>query len=199
MKKTTIRNFIFVLIAVGGMSLHALNALGADDAMPSEVQVLIGMKIPPKVKGTARASIPNFVSKGGEWGAISYEEGMVGGKWPVFIVERIDADRSLEILDVQMLPINLIDWRYVDGKFKNKSEHFKFVKNRLSLSEKCRADENDQRMIFGLIKQEIGKEACSHFSKLVQQAWMIDRQSGKITPIPTKDLQCFYLTMDDCF
>ena len=80
----------------------------------------------------------------------------------------------------------------MDGEFSG-------IQGRFSLSENCRSSEEDERMIFGLVKPEKGKETCSHFSKRVKLAWKIDRESGKITPMPTQGLQCFYLTMDDCF
>jgi hypothetical protein len=192
------RKYLLVFAIAGGMSVLAENAYCVDMSLPVEVQALIGMKIPPIIAGKASANIPNFVSKTSGWGAISFDEGIVGDKWPVFIVELINADRSREVLDVQLLPNNLIDWRYL-GRESEQLEKFKHVKNRFSFSTSCRVDERDERLVFGLVKPEKGKQTCSHFSKRVKLAWLIDRQSGKISPMQTQGLQCFYLTMDDCF
>lgn len=198
--KTTLRGFIFVLLAVaGGMTLLMANAQGTEDALPPEVKALAGMKIQPKVVGEMPARIPNFIQTNGAMIVIDeksgnylgYSEGFVSGKWPVFFTEHIHPDKSIEILEVQMLPANLIDWKIVNGKRS-------FLEWRYTLSEHCRADEEDTRLIFGLIKQEEGKESCAHYSSRVKRAWQIDRQSGHITPLPIQGLQCYYIAMDNC-
>lgn len=213
--------YLLTFILAGWLSIQALSAQSVEEVLPPDVRALVGMKLAPvrveekDIKRApwakplspdyvqmAPARIPNFISMGSSGGGglgLGFEEGVVAGKWPVFIVERIGADMSREILDALMLPKDLIDWHFADGNSGNISDHFIFIKGRFSLSERCRSSEEDERIIVGLIKQEKGKETCSHFSKQVKLAWMIDRQSGKITPMPTQGLQCFYLTMDDCF
>ena len=201
--KTNLRSFIFILFTVvGGMGVLAGNAQAADAAMPPEVKALIGMKLPPLVVGKAAASIPNFISHGGSLldeqsgEMLAYNEGIVGGKWPVFVVQRINKERYLEVLDAQLLPADLLDWRFVDGEFKNNSDHFKFVKGRYSLSQSCQPDEG--QIIFGLIKPENGKETCEHDTSRVKRAWNINRQNGKISSKSTKGLSCHYLLENQC-
>ncbi|MBI3223188.1 MAG: hypothetical protein HYZ46_09050 [Nitrosomonadales bacterium] len=187
------KKLFWFFVLAGGISMISSIALGADDVMPNEVRALIGMKL------QSSESTSNFISMGSSGvGEFGIEEGVVAGKWPVLIVERIAVGGPGEILDVLMLPKNLINWHFVGGELKNVSDHFKFIKDRLSFSQKCEFGEDDERIIVGLIKPEKGKEICAHYSKHVKLAWMIDRQSGKITPISTQGLQCFYLVEDDC-
>jgi hypothetical protein len=174
-------------------ALLASNAQCADEPLPPEVKALIGMKLPPKVVGKKQALIPDFKEVGGalvdtdekQGSSLAYSEGVVGNKWPVFIVERIASDRSAEILDAKMLPENLIEWRHDDGNIK-------FLKGRHTFSEDCHTEEQGTQLIFGLVKPEKGKSDCAHYSGRVKRAWQVDRQSGQITPIPTKGIKCEY-------
>ncbi|MDD5472266.1 MAG: hypothetical protein PHP05_10170, partial [Sideroxydans sp.] len=123
---------------------------------------------------------------------LAYGEGVVANKWDVFIVERFSADKSVEILDAQMLPANLIEWRLDDGNRK-------YLEGRYRFSVNCYAEEKASHLIFGLVKPVKGKSDCAHFSKRVKLAWQVDRQSGRITPIPAKGVKCEYITMSACY
>jgi len=194
-----IKRCLLVFAMAGGMTLPVSNAQGADNAMPPEVSSLIGMKLPPKitVEGNRTADIPEFIYLGGalrseESGvSLAYDEGLASGKWPVFLIERIYENKTTVILDAQMLPANLMEWRFVGGQFT-------FLKNRFKLSDRCKGEGEDTRLIFGLVKAEKGKSDCGHTSKRVKQAWQIDRQSGRITPMPTNGLQCYFLEISEC-
>lgn len=182
------------------MVLLAGNAQGADDVLPPEVRALVGMKVPPKIVGKEPSPIPDFYYLGGalvdedvkQDSSLAYSEGVVAGKWPVFIVRRIASDRSAEILDARVLPDNLIGWRF-NGK------DIEYLKGRYTFSEHCQIEEKDLQLIFGLVKPEKGKSDCAHFSRRVKLAWQIDRQSGRITSIPTKGVKCEYITMSACY
>lgn len=192
-----IRICLLVFVMTGGMTLPVSNAQGADNAMPPEISSLIGMKLPPKVVGKKAADIPEFIYLGSalrseeSGSSLAYDEGLAGGKWPVFLIERIYKDKTTVILDAQMLPANLMEWRFVGGQFT-------FLKDRFKLSDRCQSGSEDTRIIFGLVKAEKGKSDCGHISKRVKQAWKIDRQSGQITPMPIQGLQCYFLEISEC-
>lgn len=200
MRKTMRGLIIAVLAVVGDIALQAGNARATDEAMPPEVKKLIGMKLPPKVAGRVPALIPDFYEVTGalvgqdehQENEIAYSEGVVGNKWKVFIVERISTDKSVEILDAQILPENLIEWRLDDGNRK-------YLEGRYRFSVNCHTKEKSSQIIFGLVKPEKGKSDCAHFSRRVKLAWQIDRQSGRITLMPTKDMKCEYITMSACY
>ncbi len=196
--RMNIRSFV-LFAGLCGMLL-ACNSQGSEDVMPPEVQKLIGMKILPKVVGRKQADIPNFHPISGalidedvkQGSALTYSEGVVDNKWPVFIVEMIASDMSAEILDAKMLPANLIEWQMENG---NK----KYLDGRYKFSGHCQTKEESSQIIFGLVKPEKGKSDCAHFSRRVKLAWLIDRQSGQITPLPSKDVMCEYITMSECY
>ncbi len=166
-------------IILAGGSGHAAEM---EASLPPEVKALIGLKVPPEVVGKKPPRIPNFIHHGSAvLGGVGknfpgchpgYAEGVVGARWPVFYVECIYPDKSVEILDVQMLPENLLEWRFEGGKFQ-------YTKDRFRLSEVCRTNEADTRRIFGLVKPEEGKADCAHFSKRVERAWLIDKRSNE--------------------
>lgn len=187
------------VLAIG--TIPVANAQCIGDSLPPEVRTLIGMKLPPKIVGMKQAGIPGFSRVNGALlvdsgektdSVLAYSEGLFEGKWSIFFLERIYPDMSIEILDAQVLPANLLDWRLVNGKPEGNSGRFR-------LSERCRANDKDERIILGLVKPEHGKEDCAHFSKRVKQAWQMDMKSGCLTPIATSGLKCEYITMNDCY
>lgn len=191
---------IWVSLVIGVIPTVKAQCVG--DSLPPEVRALIGMKLPPKGVNMAPASIPRFFEVNGALlvdsgekadSVLAYAEGLFEGKWPIFLLERIyHPDRTMEILDARVLPANLLDWRLVNGKPERNSGHFR-------LSERCRVNDKDERVILGLVKPEHGKEYCAHFSKRVKQAWHMDMKSGCLAPIATQGLQCEYITMNDCY
>jgi hypothetical protein len=189
--KTTLRDVFFVLLAVsGGMAMLAGNAQAAEEPLPPEVKALIGMKVSPVVAGRTPGVIPNFIKSNGSGGGrgadIYYEFGVVASKWPVLLVERVYEDRAIEILNIQMLPSSLLDWRFVRGEFIE-------VKGRFHLSPYCKANEEDKRIIVGLMTPVVAQSGCIHLrSKLVKRAWQIDEQDGQVTAISPQSLQCVY-------
>src|SRR5712691_614874 len=186
-------------IILAGGSGHAAEM---EASLPPEVKALIGLKVPPEVAGKKTPRIPNFTSRGGAIGfgidkkrcpgQSGYKEGVVGGRWPVFLIDCIYPDLSVEILDAQTFPENLLEWRFEGGKFQ-------YTKDRFRFSDACRASEAENRRIFGLVKPEEGKADCAHFSNRVERAWLIDKRSGRITPLAPKGLQCHYETMSSCY
>lgn len=217
-----------VMLAMAGWMLVATgSAYCGDIPLPPEVQALIGMKIPPVVKGNksvARNGIPGFLavsssvalsrsgsSQSDDGKTLGLETGVLASGRQLLLVAAIRQDLTTEILDALMLPPDLIDW-YFEGNFEYALQHdrahrdryFKWYwqagqVGRFALSESCGANEEDERIIIGLIKQEKGKETCSHYSKRVKLAWLLDKQSGRLKPISTQGLQCHYISEDDCY
>jgi hypothetical protein len=195
--KTILRNLLFLLLAMAsGMAIPTSNAQVADEPLPPEVEVLIGMRIPPKIVGKRGGDIPNFVLFGGGMlnkqignemprAELVFDEGIVSEKWPVFIVSASHTDRTLEILDVRLLPKKLISWRYANGKIKGagKGDHFIF-------STDCLYAKGDGRIIFGLEDPTVEHKG---FSTRIERAWEIDQQSGHIKTIPTRNITCAIL------
>ena len=172
------------------------NTLAADDALPPEVQNLIGMKIPPKVVGKSGAPIPNFIRFSGGMlnkqigneaprAELIYEEGLVAEKWPVFVVYASHADKTRDILDAQLLPKKLINWRYVNGKIDR-------LKNsdRLIFSIDCQYANGDGRIIFGLEDPAAERDGMS---TRIERAWEVDPQNGHINSISTQNISCAIL------
>lgn len=193
------KQLLLVLAFAGGMSVMTGSASCEEYALQPEVNTLIGMKLPPKitVEGNRTADIPEFIYLGGaliseeSGSSLAYDEGLASGKWPVFLIKRIYEDKTTVILDAHMLPANLMEWQFIGGQFT-------FLKDRFKLSDHCKVEGEDTRLIFGLVKAEKGKSDCGHISKHVKQAWKIDRQSGRITPMSTRGLQCYFLEISEC-
>lgn len=190
--KMTMRGFI-LFIAVGGMALLACKAQGADEALPPQVKALIGLKIPPEIVGQSGGAIPKFTLFGGGMlnrqignetprAELIYDEGLVEKKWPVFIVYASHADKTIEILDAQLLPKKRINWRYVDGKIKRLEKG-----NFLVFSTGCQYAKGDGRIIFGLEDPKVEHEGMS---TRISQAWEINSLSGRIKSISTQNISC---------
>ena len=160
--KILLKNFTAMTFAIACCLLLPTNTVRAEDEpLPPEVKALIGMNIPPKIVGKKGGNIPNFIrvsernlnkqigdeKPGAELG---YEEGLLNEKWLVFIVSASHKDRTLEILDVQMLPENLINWRYENGKVKGIGNRFEFSY--------CHSSIDYRRIILGLVKPENDNE-----------------------------------------
>jgi len=206
--KLTTKWVAFFLLAVSS------SAWSADAPLPPDAQVLIGKKIPAAVKGKAVGAIPGFLSLGGalvgndtHGRMLGYDEGVMSDGSPLLVVSATDNDRNMEILDVLKLPPDLMTW-YFEGDFKyalqhHPSKNFKWRRGReyYILSDSCEinhAEVKDQ-IIFALIYQEKGKEDCSHFSKHVKKAWMLDKKTWRLKTLPTKNMRCQYVAEDDCY
>lgn len=198
-----------VMLITFCMLIVSANSWSREAAPPQDVQALIGKKIPAAIKGKASGSIPDFLvlSSTGinvivNGRNIELRTGVTAGGSQVSLVIAKDADFNTEILDALLLPPDLIDW-YVAGD-KNASrkpqEIFKWRKGRFTLSEDvgCRKDKKDTRFIVGLVKPEKGKETCSHYSRRVRNAWLLNTKSGRFEAISTQNLSCLYLVEDDC-
>lgn len=167
---------------------------------PPEIKALVGMKIPPAIEGKASGSIPNFVLKasGGVGGELddgsnfTIEEGLYANKWHVLITSRFfEWNWGEEILAVLVLPEKLRDWEYRNGVFEPRQEG-------LPLSHRCRASEEDKRVIVGFYEQRMGKDCAYAKSGKVKRAWMFDVHKRAFLPISTKGLWCEDPVDEEC-
>ena len=131
--------------------------------------------------GTLNRQIGNETPKA----ELVYEEGLVANKWPVFFVSAMHAGGLLEILDAQLLPKKLINWRYANGKIEW-LEH----SDRLIFSTDCLYSKGDGRIIFGLEDPKFEHEGMS---TKIEQAWEVDPQNGHIKSIQTQGVTCAIL------
>lgn len=197
---------LFALI-LGGFSGHA-NAADPRDKNPPEVKALIGLRIAFDNPAISRNKIPGFHEVGGSVladiandsmpYALVLDEGFVNNR-PTFLISKsMGHATSIEVLDAQVIPPELYEFRL--NLKKKGSPPVDYLPGRYSLSEGCSYNiaANDERIIIGLVKPEIGKEDCAHYSRRVGRAWRIDRKTGRIEAISTKGLQCYCVAEGNC-
>lgn len=192
--KTTMRGLALVVLAVaGGIALLAGNAQGADDAMPPEVQALIGMEIPDTESGM-NGAVPEWKMKGGSLlenflypeQPLLIEE-LYQNKLSVFVIERLDRKKkSRTILDVAVLPRHMLNYNVKNGEivWKKSLQVYRFERG-------CERERYET--VVGVMRPERGKEDCTHKSKQVKRAWKIDHQTGRITEIPSYGVSCYFM------
>lgn len=73
--------------------MQSSNARDERNALLLEVKAMIRMKMPPKTIGQNGGDIPKFAPLGGalikdddSGDALAYDEGLVNGQWPVFLL-----------------------------------------------------------------------------------------------------------------
>jgi hypothetical protein len=194
---------LFALI-VAGFPGRA-NAADLRDKNPPEVKALIGMKIISDNPATHHGGLPGFHKVGGsvlveftDQSALVIEEGFIN-KIPLFLIGKAtEGATSLKVLGAQAIPPELYEFRL--NLKKKGSPPVDYLPGRYSLSEGCSYNiaANDERIIIGLVKPEIGKEDCAHYSRRVGRAWRIDRKTGRIEAISTKGLQCYCVAEGNC-
>ena len=183
--KTTLRSFIFVLLAIaGGMALLAGNAQAADDALPPEVKALVGMKISLEAPGNG--NVPGWVYL---WGS-----GIVGeiyfsvlqqGKITVLAIESMK-DQSITIQDARVIPGNLLNFYMKDGVRELKKNDMQMFR----ITEACtRVSSEKKEIILGMWRFEPGSK-CTDSSSLVKKAWLLNPESRHLTDISTKGVSC---------
>ncbi len=185
-----------LLLASGTVALGADNAPIQDEPLPPEVKALIGMKIPPVIKDREPGRTPKFIrfsegmlnrQIGNETpkAELGYEEGIIGEKWPVFIVSAVHKDLTIEILDIHLLPKNLINWRYINGEVKRLEKGIFYI-----FSVDCLYREGNERIIFGLEDPKVERDGMS--TRIIR-AWEVDQQNGHIKSISTRNITCAIL------
>lgn len=189
--KAKFRSLIFVLLAAG-IALLTGNAQAADEALPPEVKALIGMKIPAKAPGRT-GDIPEWKTiVGGVLGSKPNDiqemglEELYRDGISIFVIDLMDKrDRSRTVLDARLLPRQLLSYEIKNGKIvmkRNSSQLYSLVMG-------CERNRSEETIV-GLMRPEPGKGNCTHNSKQVKRAWLIDPQTGRITDISPQDVSC---------
>lgn len=184
-----------VFLATLGMTVFVGSAQCADEALPPEVQSLIGMKIQSEKQGEF-GRIKNWESKG--WSTLNIfpkpnqtmgVEELYQGDMSIFVIELMDkSDWSMTILDAQVLPRQMLNYSVKNGKivWKKSLRTYRFESG-------CYRKTNPKERIVGLIRPENGKEDCTHETKQVKRAWKIDQESGHVSETLSDRVLCYFM------
>lgn len=164
------------------------------DKNPPEVDALIGMRIPPIVPGKKSGHIPGWASIGGasfnDWVGVSQVYSKYGS---AIAVIRRDKDQSRLILDVKMLPPNILTYDLVNNKTRLRKEWHRYY----AIGGHC--ERQDGEYIIGLMRPEPGKHDCNHESRQVIKAWQVNIHDGQMKEIQPIGVRCFFdRAEDDC-
>ena len=186
-----INRCLLVFVVLSLMMLKVINAQGEENTLTPELRSLVGMRIPANAQGM-QGDVPGWFVMGSyalsapkhKLLSMGVEE-LYRDDVSIFVIDIVDEmDWSRTILDVQVLPQNML---WYDIKNSNivpkKDEHM------YSFNSMCKRA--DSQIIVGLMRPELGKEDCTHYSKQVLRAWEIDPQIGRITEIPVQGVSCF--------
>ena len=209
MKGSEMMRMRVVLINVTKLTLLALvMALFGQQSLAKDVDVndihgLVGTKIEPE-KAATPGKVPGmkYVDSGmfakdlttGE--SLSVHVGFIR-EVPVFSLVQTSADSTRLILDIEILPTQELEWKLKGDKVVYVSGY------RFSMN--CREHKNKRNKngaaswVLGLVKPEIGKKDCSHFSSRVLKAWRVDKKDKNVNSVLPDNLQCEYLSMDSCY
>jgi hypothetical protein len=198
--------FLFALI-VAGVPGHA-NAADPRDKNPPEVKALIGMRIFSDNPATPHGDIPGFHQVNGSVIAeitdqsmpysLLLKEGFLNST-PVFLIcKKNKGATAIEVLDAQAIPPELYEYRLNLKKKDSPPVDYLLGRYRLSEYGCSYGDTSKDQIIIGLVKPEVGKKDCGHYSRQVGRAWKIDSKTGRIGKMSTAKLQCYYLTMGNC-
>jgi hypothetical protein len=162
------------------------------------------MKIPPKVVGERTGGIPDFIAaqsrltdwqigKGNTRAVLGIDAGIVSEKWPAFIVRAIYGDRSVEILDIRLLPKKMLVWGYANGAIIPGKGEYVFEVGCLHVNSEGQPD-TERRLIVGLEDTSFESDG---YSTRIARAWEIEPQNGHIKSIPTVNIICPIVGGDD--
>lgn len=186
------------IAVIGGMMMAAGNAQCADYVAPPEAQSLIGMKFQSEKLGrfgniegweAKRGTVLNALPDSKRVMSVEelYRDGVT-----VFVTELLDqTDWSKTILDVQMLPRQLLNYNINNGQIVWKKNLFQFYQFEI-------CEREHYELIVGLVRPEHGKANCTHKSKQIKRAWKINEQSGLIAEISPQGVLCHWDTEDSC-
>lgn len=194
-------------VIIAGFSGYA-NAADPRDKNSPEVKALIGMRISSDNPATPHGDISGFHQVNGSVIAeitdksmpysLLLKEGFLN-KTPVFLIcKKNKGATATEVLDAQTIPSELYEYRL--NLKKKGSPPVDYLSGRYRLSEYgCSyGDTAKDQIIIGLVKPEVGKKDCGHYSRQVGRAWKIDSKTGRIGDVSTTRLQCYYLAMGNC-
>lgn len=172
---------------------------------PSQVQTLIGVKIPDE---------PNYASLGWRAGSISDvipEWSCLGGERsgefivdPCYhrdgiaaIVTMHHASRSPDssmVVDALVLPFEVVlppfDVRQQfgwDAKMRRDRQR-QYAYSSCSTQKK----RDGKPIVVALVRPESGKKTCGHFTRRIKQVWQLDKQTQRLEPISSENVFCWW-------
>jgi hypothetical protein len=109
-----------------------------------------------------------------------------------YVIDVISSDAV--ILDVMQIDAQLLPMHIANDKVVLKKQNHGFM------NQMCRNKTYDVGYIVGISKPESKyfKYGCTHWTKKVKVAWLVDSKSGKISEIPTGDVTCFEQGDNEC-
>lgn len=191
------QTMVTVMLAAGVLLLPHSGQAAEKQQLTAGIKSLIGMRIPPLVPRKQGGKIPKLQSMGSytllEIGSLRYgmEEGFIS-KESGFIVDRIEPDLTQTILDGRTVSQELMSYAIVGekGVFSEK----RIQKYRIT---PCELEKTGEPVI-GLMRPEVGKEGCEHWSKQVKEAWRLNTKSEKLEDISPKGVRCYYGAESGC-
>jgi hypothetical protein len=193
--------FTYALLVVQPYAVASDDALNPSeykrDKNPPEVEALIGKQFPRSgISGWSRSLC--CMAAGGLLG-ISPQPGLAMGVVLlertgkiIFVIDLIDQkDLSTTVLDAQILPRQ--------PRYDKSGNLIGSEKENVRLYSFTYACESIREVkVVGTVRPEQGREDCGHWSKQVQRAWKIDKQTGHITEISTAGISCRAEAIDEC-
>jgi hypothetical protein len=178
-----------IWICLCWLTLLLVDAQAADGALPPEVKVLIGMKIPPKAPGR-QGDVPGWLDLDGQGIVNSIGFSILQkDKVTILAIDSVDPkDQTRTILDVRMIPGNLLNRYMKDGQVQLKTNDMQLYRITTACLRGGSPDEDG--VLMGMWRYEPGTRSCGGPSNLIKKAWLLNSESGKLTDISTEGVTC---------
>lgn len=179
---------VLFLIASGAV-VQAGDMPIQDEPLPPEVKKLIGMKIPAKagdvVPGWKVIGAGMLVINSNAEKKLGYEL-LYQKNISIFLVDVMNGDRNRTIIDVRVLPRQLLNYTVRDEQivFKKNANHFYMFEHN------CQRGSDKSVLVVGLTRPEDDKTGYTHWSSQVRRAWVIDQGTGKISEVLPQGISC---------
>lgn len=178
-------------ICLGWLLLLSGNVQASDDALPPEVNALIGLKFQPEATGKPLI-VPGWqYLYGGAMinNSIGFVE-LQRGDIAILAIEFMDSPDQRTILDAKVIEGQFLQSFLKDGKIAWKAN----VEDWFRINAYCRRN-NSNETILGMWRYKKGHSCDAKFSE-VKKAWKLNTESGRLTEIPTNGVSC--RGPDDC-
>lgn len=164
---------------------------GVSEVLPPEVKALIGMRIPSEKQGEF-GRIQGWKRKGSIILNIFPKQRQTMGVDELYrddmsifaIVLTDETGWSMTVLDVRVLPRHLLNYNVKNGEivWKKSARAYRF-ENTCYLPKET---------VVAIARPEKGKEDCTHTTRQIKRAWKIDRETDRISEIPTQGVSCSF-------
>lgn len=188
----------FLLTPLAAISCLAMVSSAAYSEKKPEINVdaLVGTTIPAR-SASRTGDLNGWHERGGTLLGHSelglglseyYRDGQA-----IFIITRTDSKLNKTILDVRKLPMNIMDHKIVG----NKLVFLKNAVNRYGLAHYCASNKETEAIVIGLAKPEKRFKDCSHRTRQIYTAWIVDTTTGKLKTINPKGVTCLLSDFED--